>query len=264
MIFGKVVAGLIGFLVAGPVGLLFGLLLGHLFDRGLAFNFKFGSAENVARIQRSFFETTFLLLGHLAKADGRVSEVEVQHTETLFRQMRLSTEQREEAIALFKRGAQASFQPAPVTEEFMRVCAGQRVLTQTMLLFLISLALADHELQGAERRVLINVASLLGYAEAQLEQLLSMAAAQEYFHADGSAAPQAGARLEDAYAALGVAADVDDKALKRAYRRLMSEHHPDKLIARGVPEDMLKIATGRAQEIQSAYDMVRRARAGRG
>jgi DnaJ like chaperone protein len=262
MFYGKLVAGVIGLLVAGPIGLLVGVALGHAFDRGLAGNLRLGGAEQLARVQRSFFETCFLLLGHLAKADGRISREEIEHTETLFRQMRLDAAQRREAIDLFKRGAAPDFDPQPVVAAFMDVCRGRRLLTQTLLLFLVSLALADHTLDAAERRVLGRLAQLLGFGEAQLEQLLRMARAQEHFHGEAGAGVQPGTSLEDAYAALGVDPGVDDRELKRAYRRLMSEHHPDKLIARGVPEDMLRVATERAQEIQAAYDMVRRARGG--
>ena len=66
--------------------------------------------------------------------------------------------------------------------------------------------------------------------------------------------------LADAYLALGVSRDCDDRSLKRAYRRLMSEHHPDKLIAQGVPEDMVKLGTEKSQEIQAAYELIRKQR----
>lgn len=261
MFYGKLVAGAIGLIVAGPLGLLIGLLIGHAFDRGLMRTLQAGSPDQIARIQRSFFDTCFLLLGHVAKADGRVSEQEVEHTETLFRQMGLSGDQRDQAIRLFKQGTASDFDPEPVIAEFLKVCQGQRRLRQTLLLFLISLALADHRLESAERAVLGRLAGLLGYSEAQLDQLLNMARAQEHFHGQqGESAVQSGTRLEDAYAALGVSSDVDDRQLKRTYRKLMSEHHPDKLIARGIPEDMLKVATERAQEIQGAYDMIRKSR----
>lgn len=261
MFYGKLVAAALGLLVAGPIGLLIGLLLGHAFDRGLARTLEAGSPEQIALIQKAFFQTCFLLLGHVAKADGRVSETEVAHAEALFRQMGLDADQRREAIRLFKQGSSPGFDPEPVVSDFLEVCHGQRRLKQTLLMFMIAMALADHAMQPAERSVLGRLAVLLGFRESQLDQLLDMARAQEHFHgADGGAGVQPGTRIEDAYAALGVSPDVDDRQLKRAYRKLMSEHHPDKLIARGVPEDMLKVATERAQDIQGAYDMIRKSR----
>jgi len=262
MIYGKLIAGLIGLLVGGLFGLIIGIFIGHSFDKGLARTFSFASPENLARIKNSFFETTFLLLGHLAKADGRISQKEIDHTELIITQMGLDMAQRERAIGLFRDGAAPGFELEVALSNFNQVCGAQKQLQQTMLLFLISLALADnHRIEESELTALQNIARLMGFSPAQLQQLLRMAQAQESFHGGAGAAAGSGIGLKEAYAALGVTEDVTDKDLKRAYRKLMSENHPDKLIAKGVPEDMIKIATEKSQEIQSAYEMVRKQRA---
>lgn len=258
VIFGKIVAGLLGVLVAGIPGLLFGLVLGHLFDRGLASAMGFGGA-GVAAVRQEFFNTIFRLMGYVAKSDGRVSEEEVAHTEALIAQLGLDDEQRHQAIMLFKEGADEAFEPEPVVANFRQGTGGHRVLSQTLLMFLVALALADRELHEAEREALQRIGTLLGYAPQAVEELLRMAAAQGHFHGEtsgGSSAPS----LDDAYAALGVSADAPDAEVKRAYRKLMSENHPDKLSARGVPEEMLRLATEKSQEIQAAYEMVRKSR----
>lgn len=260
MFYGKLIGGLIGLAVAGLFGLALGVFVGHAFDKGLLKTLKFASPENIARIQRSFFETTFLLAGHLAKADGRISEQEVAHTETMFQQMGLDAEQRRRAIELFRQGATADFQLEPVLSSFIETCGPQRQLRQTLLLFLMSLAMADHVIDAAEETALRRMATLLGMAEAEFAQLLRMARGQEHFHGEQGFQAQPGTSLQDAYDALGVGQEVSDKELKRAYRKRMSENHPDKLIAKGVPEDMIKLATERSQEIQAAYEMIKKSR----
>ena len=260
MIYGKLIGGLIGLLVGGVFGLIVGVFIGHTFDRGLISTLRFGSPENIERIKTSFFETSFLLSGHLAKADGRVTQQEIDHIEQVFTQMGLSAEQRKRAIDLFRQGAAEDFQVEPVVAAFLDTCGPQRQLQQTMLLFLISLALADQTIEPGEHAALVRIATLMGLGSAQLEQLLRMAQAQDHFHGQGGYAAQPGTSLEDAYTALGVNNSVSDKDLKRAYRKLMSENHPDKLIAKGVPEDMIKLATERSQEIQAAYEMIRKHR----
>lgn len=260
MIYGKLVAGAIGLAVGGPVGLVLGLFVGHAFDRGLAGTAQFGSPEQIARIKKTFFETTFSLLGHLAKADGRISQQEIDHTEMLFNQMGLDAAQRERAIELFRKGAAEGFDPQLAVQGFLEASGRQPQMQHTLLLFLVSLALSDHELHQAEREVLYQVADTFGMGRGAVDQLLRMAQAQGQFHGHSGVGVQPGTSLDDAYAALGVDSSVSDKDLKRAYRKLMSENHPDKLIARGVPEDMVKVATEKSQEIQSAYEMVRKDR----
>ncbi len=262
MVFGKLIAGAIGLLAGGIPGLLIGLIIGHAFDRGLSRTLGAGSPENLALIQARFFETTFRLLGYLAKADGRISQQEVDHTEAVIRQMGLGADQRQRAIDLFREGAAAEFDPAAAVSGFNEICGAHPLLRQTLLTSLIALALADgHQLQDAERAALQRVAGFMGVDPAQLARLLQMMQAQEQFHDQDREQSGGEDAIAAAYRALGVDADCDEKTLKRAYRKLMSQHHPDKLIAQGVPESMIRLATEKSQEIQSAYELVRRHRA---
>ena len=256
MFYGKVIGGLIGLMVAGVFGLMLGLAVGHAFDRGLVRSLRFGSPENIERVKASFFETTFLLSGFVAKSDGRVSEQEVEHTELVFQQMKLNEEQRKRAIELFRQGAADEFQSEPVISAFLQTCGSQQQLQQTLLAFLVSLAMADQRIEPAEKAALERIAILMGFGAAHLDRILRMAQAQEQFHGkDGAFAEQPGTTLEDAYTALGVESSASDRDVKQAYRRRMSENHPDKLIAKGVPEHMIKLATERSQEIQAAYGL---------
>jgi DnaJ like chaperone protein len=263
MFYGKLIAGALGFLVAGVFGLIVGLFVGHFFDRGLGQVFAQFSPENIARIKANFFETTFLLLGYLAKVDGRISQEEVDHTEMIIAQMQLNHEQRRDAIELFRRGSKAEFNLDSTLTAFLDACDRHHQLQQTLMLFLVSLALADNRVDEPEREALRTIGGRLGFSVAQVDQFVQMAQAQARFHREGGgAAASSGQTLADAYAALGVSADVSDAVLKKAYRKLMSENHPDKLIAKGVPEDMVKVATEKSQDISGAYDMIRKHRAG--
>lgn len=257
MFLGKLLAGILGVLVAGFPGLIFGLVLGHLFDRGLAGILGMGSAD-LDKVREHFFRSTFLLMGYVAKSDGRISEDEVAHTEGIFRQLGLSDDQRHEAILLFKEGGDDNFSLDGTIQGYLLAGGAHPALKQTLMLFLVALALADQQLHSGERSALLQIGDLLGYSQEAVEEFLRMATAQEQFHQQPGhpSAPS----VSDAYAALGVSEQAPDGEVKRAYRKLMSQHHPDKLSARGVPEDMLKLATEKSQEIQAAYELIRKSR----
>ncbi|MFK8042144.1 co-chaperone DjlA [Congregibacter sp.] len=257
MFFGKLLAGILGLLVAGFPGLIFGVVLGHLFDRGLAGVLGMGTAD-LEKVREHFFRSTFLLMGHVAKSDGRISEDEVAHTETIFQQLGLSDDQRHDAILLFKEGGDKDFSVDATIQSYLLAGGAHPALKQTLMMFLVTLALADNQLHSGERSALRQIGNLLGYSDEVVEELLRMATAQEQFHQHPG--HPSTPTLSDAYAALGVSEDATDSEVKRAYRKLMSQHHPDKLSARGVPEDMLKIATEKSQEIQAAYELVRKSR----
>jgi DnaJ like chaperone protein len=186
MFFGKIIAGLLGLWIAGPIGLAIGVYVGHRFDKGLKHSFGYGSPENIARIQQSFFETTFSLLGYLAKADGRISQQEVDHTETIIAQMSLNGSQRSRAIEFFRAGAGTDFQIEPLMSQFNETCGAQKQLQQTLLLFLVSLVLVDdHSIDDKEHAALTRIAGLMGFGPAQMEQLLRMARPRSIFMVAG-------------------------------------------------------------------------------
>jgi len=262
---GKLVGGTFGFMIGGPIGALLGAALGHNFDRGI--DLQTGpTSGNQERVQTVFFTTVFSVMGHLAKADGRVSPEEIAMAEHVMSQMQLEKEQRKVAISLFNEGKRADFPLDEVLYQFRQECNRRSNLIQMFLEILIATAMADGRLDDAERGVMLSICQFLGIPRTYFEQLLSMVAAQQNFSgytSSGRAAPATGARIEDAYKVLGVASTASDDDVKKAYRRQMNRHHPDKLVAKGLPEEMIKIATEKTQEIKAAYDLIKSSR-GRG
>ena len=262
---GKLVGGAFGFMLGGPLGALFGAAIGHQFDKGLdraGLEFMGGAGEQ-ERVQAAFFTSLFSVMGALAKADGRVSEDEIAMARSVMAQMALDETQKRVAIDLFNAGKQPDFDLDAVVAQFRQESRRRTNLQRMFLEILLHAAWADGVLHPDELRLLRRVSDGLGFSSAVFERLEAMVRAQRSFFGGGEqaggAAPRAD-RLKEAYALLGVDESASDAEIKKAYRRLMNQHHPDKLVAKGLPEEMIRMATEKTQEIKAAYELIRKAR----
>jgi DnaJ like chaperone protein len=253
----KIILALLGYYLFGIFGAFLGYLAGSVIDRYRAYGAGAINPLTSARRQAVFLETVFILMGKLAKADGRISEDEVAHVEAFVEKLGMSPEHRQLAIGLFKQGAGPDYDVSPKLNEFISACGHTNSLKQMLLVYLVVMAISDGRLDAAEENLLRGVALHLGYDEPAFEHLLEMILNQSHFA--GCHAPPTDA-LEDAYKALGVSKESSDQEVKRAYRKLMNQYHPDKLMGQGVPEDMIKMATAQAQEIQAAYELIKKSR----
>lgn len=260
---GKVLGGAFGFLMGGPLGALIGAALGHNFDRGFRGlgdqsvpGFSPGEQE---RVQTAFFTATFSVMGHLAKVDGRVSEHEIQMARALMEQMNLNENLKKAAISLFREGKAPGFPLDDVLDQFRRECHRRRNLLQMFLEIQLQAAYADGTLHAEERRVLQHISARLGFSAAEFAHLEALVRGARSGRA-GAPAPSRQQELSEAYRILGVKRDAGDDEVKKAFRRLMNQHHPDKLVAKGLPEEMIRLATEKTREIRKAYDLVRESR----
>jgi DnaJ like chaperone protein len=253
----KIVGAIFGFYLFRFFGAVVGYILGSFIDRTLAYGVGGVNPLSRAHRQSVFLGTVFVLMGKIAKADGRVSEQEIAHVEMMFQKLGMSTEHRQQAIALFKKGSVPDFDIRPTLNEFMAVCGHTNSLKQMLLVYLIVMAFADGHLDPAEESLLKEIAQYLGYSNEAFQNILAMVTNQSHF---GGGQAGTASSLEDAYKALGVSKENSDQEIKRAYRKLMSQYHPDKLMGQGMPEDMIKMATAQAQEVQVAYDMIKKSR----
>lgn len=253
----RILGALTGFFIFGFLGIFLGYFIGSFIDRFRAFGSGGMNPFNAPRRQSVFLETVFILMGKLAKADGRVSETEVSHVQQFMQKLGMKPDHRLKAIALFKQGASADYDIHPKLNEFLAICGHSNNLKQMLLVYLIIMGLSDGHLNAAEEELLKEVAGHLGYSQIAFRQLLEMVLNQAHFAGGQSTSVSA---LEDAYKALGVSKENTDQEIKRAYRKLMSQYHPDKLMGQGVPEEMIAVATEQAQEVQTAYDLIKKHR----
>lgn len=255
---GKIVGGTFGFMMGGPLGAVMGAALGNYFDGGLegvALDDSLGVGAT-ERVQSAFFTTTFTVMGYIAKSDGKVTRDEIELAEQVMQRMNLTSEQRALAINLFNEGKKESFPLDEVLAQFKREVFRRRNLVQMFLEILISTALADGSLHGDEERTLQHIAAQLNWRSEEFFRLLRMLSGQAQFGDIRAESKKLGA----AYELLGVQESVADQELKKSYRRLMNQHHPDKLVAKGLPEEMIDIATQKTQDIKAAYELIKKHR----
>jgi DnaJ like chaperone protein len=246
----------VGLMIGGARGLFVGFALGYLASWVL----KSSLLKNLASVQAQFIESTFAVMGALCKADGVVTRDEIATAEAMFVRLQLSSEQREQAKAAFNRGKSPCFDLDAEVRAFAQAARGQQPLLMMFLQIQCSAIAGDGKVHPAEHQLLVRVARLLGLDErdvAQLEALLRTGASGTGFD---SSARTTRSRLDDAYAALGVPSSASDAEVKKVYRRLVSQNHPDKRAGKGLPESMRAMAEERTREINAAYETIKTAR----
>jgi len=253
----RILGAIAGYFVFGFFGIFIGYFVGSLIDRSIRLGVSGMNPFTAVRRQSVFLKTAFIMMGALAKSDGRISESEVSHVEEFMQKLGMNSQHRLKAITLFKQGATVDYDIHPQLNEFLAICGNADNLKQMLLIYLVIMGLSDGELNADEHGLLETIAARLGYNALALDQLINMVMNRAHF-ADGQAtSPYA---LDDAYKALGVDQNSTDEEIKRAYRKLMSQYHPDKLIGQGVPEEMIAIATEQAKEVQTAYNLIKKNR----
>lgn len=260
------VGAFLGLLFGGWKGFLLGGILGYVLGRVARVSVQ----NRLNSVRSQFLDATFAVMGALCKADGVVSRDEIRTVEAMFVRLHFSEAQKAAAKAAFNRGKAPDFDLDGEVTRFAASAAANPLLLQLFLQLQLAAVAADGRVQPAEREMLVRIARRLGLSEldiARLEALLRAAGEAPYAGEgpfDGEAAtagrPPTADRLNDAYTALGVTPDATEAEIKRAYRKMISETHPDKLASQGLPQAMRELAEERAREINVAYELIKRAR----
>ena len=272
---GKIIGGTLGLLALGPIGAALGAFIGHQFDSGQISVAMFTGGPDPRLVNQLFFPTAFRVMGHIAKADGRVTEQEIASARAVMHAMHLQPDQIQAAIGYFNEGKQPEYDLDAALARLRASIARTPDLAQFFVEIQLQASIAGDGLSEVPRARLQRVAMLLGLSAndfARLESLLRFrqgasmgagAGAGEYGPGSGAGLGAAAAsqeRIAQAYSLLEASAQMTDEDVVKAYRRQMSRHHPDKLKANGLPQSMLERAKERTQQIQAAYELIRERR----
>mgnify|MGYP001134271017 CR=1 FL=1 len=239
----SMIGGAVGFALAGPLGAVLGAALGHgLAQRGGGTGPTSGDLEGQQRAQATFFVASFSMLAKMARADGHVSREEIDLAQRFMRdELRLDPEAEKFAIRVFRA---AKDSPAPFDEfvlQFHSIFRHEPEMLEAMLDVLVRMALADGAVHEHERALIERAARIFGIGLERFAHVLG----------------QHGADFDRHYHTLGVEPSASLAEVKSAYRKLVVQTHPDKVISQGMPEEFVKVAQERFQRVQEAYEAIR-------
>lgn len=251
-IWGKILGGAAGFAVGGPLGALLGAVAGHAVDELRALDEPQGTDDQGRPDQTktiAFTVGVIVLSAKMAKADGVVHRKEIDAFREVFS---IPPEELRNVGRLFDLAKRDSAGYQPYAQQLARMFQDRRAVLEDLLGGLFHIARADGTLHAAELTYLHAVARLFGFSDTEYEQIRRI---------HGGAAAGIADPLDDPYAVLGVPRSAGMDEIKTAYRRLVREHHPDRVMAQGLPPEFVEIAHDKMAAINAAYDRIERDRA---
>ena len=247
-IWGKVIGGFAGFALGGPLGMIMGTVAGHAYDK-----MKAGDAgridDNVNR-QVAFTTAVIVLSAKMAKADGKVTRAEVDAFKELFH---IPPDEMKNVGRLFDEAKQDAQGFEPYAEQISMMFAHEPAVMEELLGGLFHIARADHVIHPKELEFLRKTALIFGFSEVQFERLKAI------HMGDMGGAPGADGGA-DPYQVLGLSRQASDDEIKKTYRVLIRENHPDTLIAQGMPQEFIDVANEKMAAINAAYDVIEKER----
>ncbi len=242
-IWGKILGGAAGLLVGGPLGALVGGLAGHAVDKYRESTTDAEGDVGRHQVKQVAFTIAVIALGaKMAKADGVVTREEIKVFKRVFR---IPPNEEKNVGRVFNLARQDTAGYEEYAAQISRMFRDTPQLMEDLLHGLFAIAMADGVLHPDEDIYLQNVAAIFGFNEAAYARIRS------YHAKDGEGDP---------YQILGVAPDISDTELKKAYRQLIRENHPDKVIADGLPQEFVDVANAKLAKINAAYDQIAKIR----
>lgn len=208
-------------------------------------------------IQKAFFTATFAAMGHLAKCDGRIKDVEVEMASQVMSHLKLNASQKQLAISLFNDGKHSDFALDNLLWRFNRQCSHRVSVLQVFIEIQLQMAYADQSLNEREVKLIKRMCKRLQVSDAIYSRIERRVRAEKKVEQGHSVdAGKRAATPSEACKRLGVGRLSTQEQIKTAYRRLMSQYHPDKLIARGATDVEIAEAQDMTQDIKAAYEML--------
>lgn len=241
-IWGKVLGGVAGFAFGGPLGALLGAVAGHAIDKAHGGSPALGRVSSAEQRQVAFTLAVIALGAKMAKADGQVTRDEVEAFKQLFH---IPPDEMNNVAKIFDRAKASTAGYEMYAQQVAHLFPHEPAVLEELLGGLFAIAKADGVVHPAELDYLKHVSDIFGFSQHTFERITAT-------HGDPNKA--------DPYRVLGVEATASDGEIKSAYRKLIVENHPDKLMAQGMPQEFIDLANDKMATINAAYDKIKKIR----
>ena len=273
--FGGLIGFFLGFTFGGFLFGIFGALIGSSIGRSLSFQagssrgysfFQGGSGTGQSYAGRLnsgqvFFSSVFSMLGKLAVADGSISESEKQTIYNFMRtDLRLDPISQQSAMEIFNAAIRSGESFESYARQFYDSFKGNAQFTELVLDILLRLASADGRIHPEEERLIQQAVGIFGYSQTSYDRLKSRYGFSGGGTGASGASSASAGQSAGAYGILGCSPSDSDDTIRKAYRKKVNEFHPDKISAKGLPEEFTQFANERFNEIQKAWDAIKKER----
>jgi DnaJ like chaperone protein len=259
---GTIIGGGLGFMLGGPLGAIIGGAIGSNFGEGgprVHPGARVGGGQyyggpgagprtfNPLEAQQTFMIAMISLAAKVAKADGSVTRAEVRSFDQFLKdQLGMAAEERRVAARIFNEARDSHIPAEEFARQIRQLMGHQRARLKDLISLLMSVAIADGQLHQAEERLIRSIAREMGLTDRDYEEATAMFSPR--------------ASVSQSYTVLGVTQSATDDEIKKAYRKLAREYHPDVVANKGMGEDFQKFAAEKMRAVNAAYDSIREAR----
>jgi len=248
---GKMIGGTIGFALGGPLGAVAGAAFGHTFvdkKEQVYLSSRPLTQESLSsneEAQLVFFTAAFSMLAKISKADGKVTENEISAVKKFMEQdLQLNLNSQQTAINIFRHAIHSNESFDAFAIQFYSIFRTQPHIISLMMDVLLRVSTADGNISNEEEAILLSATRIFNYSTSDYERLKSRYVKE----------------ANKFYSVLKCDETSSNEDIKKQYRKLVNEYHPDKIEAKGLPEEFIKFANDKFKEIQEAYDNIKKER----
>ena len=239
-IWGKIIGGTAGFALGGPIGAIIGIMIGGSFDRKSVFikNKRINSQQK----QNIFALSIIILSAKIAKADGKVTKDEIYAFKEKFK---IPENEMEQVGKIFNEAKKTKYGYEQIATQVGELFSDNKLLLEELLNNLFYIAESDGETSVSEIEILKSISKLFGLSEEDFQRI---------FHS------RLNSKDSDPYKILGVDRNDNDSIIRKKWIKLNKEHHPDNLIAKGMPQEFIDQSNKELASINLAYDRIKKQR----